>query len=446
MVEVGGFECEFVKEPPNVIQTNCPICLQVLCEPSQVTCCGKSYCKSCIERVKVRNNPCPCCQESNFIDYPNKGLQQPLYGLQVYCTYKKGGCEWTGELGQLDKHRNLRPELEKVLEGCQFAKIKCIHCYEFVQRKQLHHHQNELCSKRPFSCEYCRNYKSTYDDVTDNHWPVCDCYPIQCPNKCGEFPKRRNLDSHLEDECSLTIIQCDFQYAGCEAKLARKEMSAHISDNLTSHISMLAVSHRLQQCNNYALEREVERLKQEVVTLTKDNAALKMEVNTLKKAFTESECSVQWLCSHVGLFPKIYTIENYENHILDGHIWYSPPFYSHLHGYKLCLEVRQNALRPEYIVINAYLMRGEFDDHLQWPFLGEITVQLKKQQFDDAHYTKTFTFTGGPESKRVLMSERNESYCGFADFILVKLLERNCIKNSCLHIRISDVKQYVFAS
>ena len=29
MVEGGGFECEFVKEPLSVIQTNCPICMGV---------------------------------------------------------------------------------------------------------------------------------------------------------------------------------------------------------------------------------------------------------------------------------------------------------------------------------------------------------------------------------------------------------------------------------
>ena len=183
MAEGGGFECEFVTEPPSVIQINCPVCLLVLRESSQVTCCGKSYCRSCIERVKLRNNPCPCCQLRNFVDYPNKGLQQPLYGLQVYCTNKTKGCEWTGELGTLDKHCNLEPEQEKVLEGCRFAEIKCIHCSEIIKRKQLCIHQNELCSKRPFSCEYCHSYKSTFQDVTCNHWSVCSCFPIQCPNK-----------------------------------------------------------------------------------------------------------------------------------------------------------------------------------------------------------------------------------------------------------------------
>ena len=438
MAEVGGFECEFVTVPPSVIQTNCPVCLLVLREPSQVTCCGKSYCRGCIERVKLRNNPCPCCQQRDFIDYSNKGLQQPLYGLQVYCTNKKEGCEWTGELGTLDKHLNVSPEQEKVLEGCQYAEIKCVHCLESVQRKILGHHQNELCSKRPFSCEYCHSYKSTYEDVTCNHWQVCDCYPIQCPNRCGETPKRENLDSHLENRCPLTIIQCDFQYAGCEAKLARKDMQTHINDSLITHISMLAVSHRQQQRKNQELVQEVEELKEKVDRLTQENT-------TLKKAITASDDSIQWLSSIVGLFPKSFIVEDYKNHILDGNVWYSPPFYSHWHGYKLCLEVRQNTLRPKYMVANTYLMRGEFDDHLQWPFLAQITVELKMKQFSNRYYTRNFVFLGGPESKRVVTSERNTSYCGFADFMMFEELEQFFIENNRFHIRISEVKIHVLS-
>ena len=43
-----GFECEFVEDPPQWLQTECPICLQILPEPYQVTCCGKSFCRQCM--------------------------------------------------------------------------------------------------------------------------------------------------------------------------------------------------------------------------------------------------------------------------------------------------------------------------------------------------------------------------------------------------------------
>ena len=53
-------------------------------------------------QIKDDSRPCFSCDEVNFIDFPNLGLQQPLYGFQVYCSHREDGCEWMGDLGQLD--------------------------------------------------------------------------------------------------------------------------------------------------------------------------------------------------------------------------------------------------------------------------------------------------------------------------------------------------------
>ena len=179
-------------------------------------------------------------------------------------------------------------------------------------------------------------------------------------------------------------------------------MKLHASDNLTTHISMLAISHRSQQCKKQALAQEVEELIQKVATLIQENVIL-------KKAITQSNSSVQWLQSIVGLFPKLFIIEDYKNHILDGNVWYSPPFYSHLHGYKLCFQVRQNRRHPQYMVINVCLMRGKFYDKLHWPFLAQITVEFKMKQGVNQYYSRSVIFLGGPKSERVITSERSPS-------------------------------------
>ena len=239
-----GFECEFVEAPADYLQSECPICFHILREPYQVTCCGKSFCRQCIERVKDSNKPCPCCNEVDFNDFPNKGLQQPLYGFKVYCVNKEEGCGWRGELGNLDHHLNLNPQDHKEFEGCEFAEIECSYCSDIVVRNKLLHHKNELCNKRPFSCDYCNEYKSTYKDVIHNHWPVCGCHPVRCPNECGAFPERQKLDDHVEKECPLTEIECDFHYAGCEVRLPHRNMSDHLKDGLVAHFSLLAMSHK----------------------------------------------------------------------------------------------------------------------------------------------------------------------------------------------------------
>lgn len=77
-------ECTFVEKPPSGLQTDCPVCLQILREPYQVTCCGKSFCRLCIEKIKSDNkSQCPTCKNTSFQDFPNKGLQQFLNQLKV---------------------------------------------------------------------------------------------------------------------------------------------------------------------------------------------------------------------------------------------------------------------------------------------------------------------------------------------------------------------------
>ena len=183
--QTGGFDCEFVEPSPQELQCKCPVCLLVLREPYQVTCCGKVYCKACIKCVKDLKNPCPTCNNSDFTTFLDQHLKQQLYSFHVYCSHKGDGCEWVGELRELEKHLNLQPSPETLLLGCQFLKVKCKYCVHSFQRRYVGNHQTSKCCKRPFTCEHCNAYNSTYENVTKNHWPRCGFFPVACPQKCG---------------------------------------------------------------------------------------------------------------------------------------------------------------------------------------------------------------------------------------------------------------------
>ena len=376
-----GFECEFVEPPVDYLQSECPICLHILREPYQVTCCGKSFCRQCIERVKGSNNkPCPCCNKGDFNDYPNLGLQQPLYGFKVYCANKEKGCEWRGELGKLDDHLNLNPQdRDKELEGCEFTKIKCSYCSDLIKRNKLLLHKNELCDKRPFSCEYCNEYESTYDDVIHNHWPVCGCYPVQCPNKCGAFPERQKLDDHVGKECPLTAVECDFHYAGCEVRLPRRNMPDHLKDGLVAHFSLLAVSHsQLAESHSLLAEshkqqrEEMQVYQKKIIALERrqeeELKTMRGEIDKLKKQTEHLKLDMQMIV------PIDFRVDNPDRCTVDNP-WSSPPFYSHSQGYKLRINFSQSLFD-----ILCYVMRGEFDGLLKWPLKAMMKVALLNQR------------------------------------------------------------------
>jgi len=116
--EGGEYACEFVEKPPQFLQTECSVCLQILCEPHIVSCCSYSFCRSCIERVQAKNDSCPLCVESNFTTLHDKRLQRLLNKLDVQCVYQSDGCGWVSKLGDLDQHLNVNPDLERRLLGC----------------------------------------------------------------------------------------------------------------------------------------------------------------------------------------------------------------------------------------------------------------------------------------------------------------------------------------
>ena len=185
---------------PQELQTDCPICLVVLREPFQVMCCGYSFCRTCIKPILTNKMACLTCNEASFNAFPNKGLQRSLYSFCVRCIHQKSGCEWTGELRELDGHLNLNTELSK-LYGCAFAAVTCTHCCKYFQRHHVQSHKSGSCSQCPFSCEYCEDYSSMYEDVVNNHWPVCKCYPVPCPNECGASPERQNVKTQSCEHC-----------------------------------------------------------------------------------------------------------------------------------------------------------------------------------------------------------------------------------------------------
>ena len=189
---------ESLVQPPqeaflNIIE--CPVCLRIVSEPYQVTCCGKNLCKECISTT---NQQCPnCTQVAN--SFYNKGLHRVLSDFYVCCPNKKHSCEWRGKLSDLNTHLN--PGSEHPHKGCEYAQVTCQDCSGTYARHLHTEHKSKLCQMRPFICTYCNTFKSSYDDVTANHWHICSKYLLRCPRKCGTTVERQNLANHLSNQC-----------------------------------------------------------------------------------------------------------------------------------------------------------------------------------------------------------------------------------------------------
>ena len=238
-----GYDCEFVERPPAQVECECPVCLLVLRDPQQVKCCGHSYCKVCLDRVVKDGTPCPTCNAVAFSIFQNQGLRRTLGGFRVYCSNKDEGCKWVGELGDIERHLNSKPSPERQLEGCLFEEGACVYCTCLFQRLYIHEHQSNKCPKRQFQCEHCGEVDS-YENITEIHSQKCPSFPIACHQLCGENVQRQEMDYHVNQDCSMTIVDCDYQEFGCEVRPARKDLPTHITESVADHTAMLAKSMR----------------------------------------------------------------------------------------------------------------------------------------------------------------------------------------------------------
>lgn len=81
--------------------------------------------------------------------------------------------------------------------------------------------------------------------------------------------------------------------------------------------------------------------------------------------------------------PLTFTLTDFDKMRQKDEIWSSPPFYTHLYGYKMSLQIYTNGTahgKGTHISVFIALLPGEFDDLLMWPYSGEITVHLLSQK------------------------------------------------------------------
>ena len=92
---------------------SCPVCAELLTEPF-LTNCGHLVCGACRDQLLTRNKKdCPVCRKTNVLSDArlDKRFQREVNSLKVRCQHHDQGCEWVGEVRDLQKH--LDPERGK---------------------------------------------------------------------------------------------------------------------------------------------------------------------------------------------------------------------------------------------------------------------------------------------------------------------------------------------
>ena len=393
MEKHGGYDYQFVDEKKLPDECTCPICTLVQRDAHQVICCGKIYCKSCLDELKRKgdNFDCPNCRnslEGEHKYFPDKNMISKIRHFAIYCDNKDKGCQWEGLLKDFEVGHF--PECPYQIIGCSN------NCGKNLQRQELKRHLEEECPRRWFTCPFCKR-RGEHRNITGDHITTCPDYILECPNTGCDKRIKRCIKRHHRNECPKEIVPCHHSSIGCKTTFKREELLSHDQECMSSHLN-LAVK------EIHELKRDKERVSSHLDLAVKEIHELRAQ-----RPFT------------VNKIPVI-KIQNYFQHVRDG--WVSPGFYVSTGSYKMALKIsgyesRQGGFffcsSEHNISCKLALLPGEYDDILEWPFQGEVTVELLNQREDNDHKKITIFFnkdTPNEYKNRVVPPKVNGEWWG----------------------------------
>ena len=284
----------------------------------------------------------------------------------VKCSNAEDGCDWKGKLASLEEH-NI---------DCPFRTVPCPNqCtlegeQVMLLNKDVTTHIATTCSNRLVDCPHC-NAKIKQCELEPVHFGKCTKFIVCCPNYgCTVEVEREQLKTH-HTLCEYEPVSCKYSHIGCPGRVVRKNKEIH-ENNHELHLELA-----LEMIANMKLE--------------------KSGTHSLMKSTTTQFIATQSHHSPAARYGTVTTFKmsNFEQYRLADQFYCSPPFYSHPEGYKLCVRVYANgtaAGHGTFLSVVVYVMRGENDSNLAWPFNGEVTVELLNQYEDKYHHKKCLRF------------------------------------------------------
>ncbi len=218
---------DFIKSSQNMISDYiCELCKGIYWDP-HVDGCGHVFCKDCFYKFIeiLKRNVCPITKKEidlNLVS-PIKFVAGILEKQILKCQHKE--CQWTGKLIDYLPHLNAE---------CSFEQVKCIYsqCKVKLQRINIQKHE-ENCDFCPSECQKCSE-KMLLGQI-EIHKNICSKEKISCVQSCGSFIERNLMDTHIENNCKNSLINCHYLEFGCNEKIKKCDLKSHLIDEVNFH-------------------------------------------------------------------------------------------------------------------------------------------------------------------------------------------------------------------
>lgn len=399
----------------------------------------------------------------------NKAHQREINDLEVCCTYKDVGCTWKGKVKDLETHTGGG-------EGsCGYVEVFCKwKCGEKILKRDIVHHERQKCAKRPWYLEF--------DDarVQSLGERVHKLEEANLSLKKEVKSVRTELRIVKDENTKLLVEVEQLSTQQCETGQRQEEFETKVNLILTEVeklkqnefvIKTASVLNEIQKLreDNLQLRGEVANLTQkqqsghksdhhdptqerhgdgDIVSSVEDDPPSQTSCTSDSPIYSDL-AGEPTQSTNSSVAPFSFTMKSFKHRKEHKIIWFSPSFYSHSCGYRMQLRVDPSGTQDgegTHISVYVYLMKGDFDDELLWPFQGHVTVRLLNQIDDTNHYERVIDFPKGTNPlsvNRVTVGGRVKAGHGYSQFI--PYIDLSCDER-CQYLKDNCLKFVVFVT
>ena len=478
----GDLSYTFLEPVPNYL--TCIICYCLLKKAVATDCCGKMLCD---EHFPHTNRICPACRHTPLAVTRNKGIDNIVNDLKVFCLLREEGCQWEGHLCFEPNHRNTT---------CEYEVVSCTNsCGTDMQRRNMESHLVEDCPQREIKCEFCETVVTANE--LESHQESCPDYPLGCPHGCEVTLPRKEVEEH-STMCPEMTVPCPFAGAGCKGLVKNKDLADHVQVSVVEHLSLISAQNISLHDGQETLKQVQKNLQGELLQVTAENASLREELKTLRRDHAamkqknlDYQCQLHVMEARVDELsrdlrstatqskdlggsvahlkqstesfwrsylaqvsaissdnlPIIYKYDDFQEDLDHDQSTYTPSFYTADSGYNLCLVTFPNGLKVEgWMSVTAIILPGDHDDELSWPNAGSLKVEILNQLGDFGHFSREIDFVRFPRKwKQRAHHDRRDDDCdgwGILKFIshhdlLVEVDGHRYVVDGVIYLRIT---------
>ena len=149
-----------------------------------------------------------------------------------------------------------------------------------------------------------------------------------------------------------------------------------------------------------------------------------------------------------------YTITRFRERIRLEDLYCSPSFYTSARGYRMSLNVYAAGTgtgKGTHVSIYGYLMKGDYDDELNWPFTADVVLDILNWRGDHNHHRVVLQFNDDTSSSARVYDADDLAPVGRGVAKAIKIgtlvvndwsSEKQYLSEDCMCIKIHDIVLY----